>query len=587
MNLIKKIYLLMASCTLIIGGAVSLALLNEAPAKVSASGTDYALVGDFPSSWNTTAYPMTDNGDGTYSYTMDIAGNKSWRIVHYNTWTTIANYHSIWTMMYGLNNAYGIVSYEGTDYNFRFFKGGNFTINLIPNTDDSAQSKVSMVANSFTQDDITLAGSSSEYFTSSWSTNVPANKFTRINDRFSYFYNASTEMPIGCEFKLFYYNAWAPEAGYSSLDASRSASCFNGFSDSGGNIKCDVAGKFVFAYDYFTGKILVCERIVDDANWYASIQYYDEDGTTLIDDNQIALFDTDFYPEPFESFVIKEDEVFAGWYFDNAYSSLYAPMRLDSTATSIDMYAKFIARGALDFYMHDDWSDWNGINVYGFTESGTETFGTYPGVSMSCLWGTDDYSYHISSASEVPDYVVFSAGDNSANHTNVVMFAAENRFTNGSHTYWAVWSADDRAEAYSTHFLSATSEECSASAVSQSTWESLGKLTIVGEVKNYSGDVSLIGEDAIAVLNTSSADSSGTETQQAVARYDLINSKYGYGNFLERFSATYYGSPFVPGVFTNEETITMSITLAILVAILDASFIFTVVVFHKRRDARR
>lgn len=587
MKLMKKICLLMASCTLMVGGAVSLSLLNSSPAKVSAGSTDYSIVGDFASSWNTTAYPMNDNGDGTYSLTMDIAGNKAWCICYYNSWNVIGNYHSQWSMMYGYDDAYGVVGSEGADANFRFFKGGNFTITLLPNTSDPTQSRVIILVNSFTQDDITMAGGSSEYFTSSWSTSVPGNKFTRINDRFSYFYNASTAMPVDCEFKLFYYGAWSPEAGYSCLDASRSTSASSNFSDSGGNLKCTVAGKYVFVYDYFTNKILVTLRSSDAADWHASINYYDENGTTLLNGNQIVLFDTDFYAEPFRTLVSKPDKVFAGWYLDNAYSIPYAPVTIGSAVTTINLYAKFVAQGAMNFYVHDGWGDWDGVCVYGLASNGTEIFGAFPGVAMSCLWGTDDYSYHISSASQVPEYVVFSELDNLSNNTGMLLFAAENRYTNGSQPFWAVWSAEDRAEAYATHFLSATSAECSASAFTQSTWESLGKLTIIGEVKTYSGDVSLIGEDAIAVLNAASASSLGTDTQKAVARYDFINSKYGYGNFLERFSATYYGSPFVPGVFTNEATITMSITLAILVAILDASFIFTVVIFHKRRDARR
>lgn len=81
---------------------------------------------------------------------------------------------------------------------------------------------------------------------------------------------------------------------------------------------------------------------------------------------------------------------------------------------------------------------------------------------------------------------------------------------------------DEGATTYAQAFLSATDAECSALAVTVSTWSSLQSA------------FEALSADSKSVLIGAVASTSGNDVQKAVARYDYIVAKYSYNNFMSR-----------------------------------------------------
>ncbi|NCA97487.1 MAG: hypothetical protein EOM77_04890 [Bacteroidia bacterium] len=81
---------------------------------------------------------------------------------------------------------------------------------------------------------------------------------------------------------------------------------------------------------------------------------------------------------------------------------------------------------------------------------------------------------------------------------------------------------DEGAATYAQAFLSATDAECSALAVTVSTWSSLQSA------------FEALSADSKSVLTGTVASTSGNDVQKAVARYDYIVAKYAYNNFMSR-----------------------------------------------------
>jgi len=144
-------------------------------------------------------------------------------------------------------------------------------------------------------------------------------------------------------------------------------------------------------------------------------------------------------------------------------------------------------------------------------------------------------------------------------YSNALTFAMTNRVWAKSITITVAQDANEAAIAYGSQFLGKTDAECSAKAVTASTWTAL-KDVFDGADANVQ-----------TAIKAGSADVSGNDLQKTIARYDVILRAYPtYANFLGRNSGVLNAD-----ILTSNDRLILLITgLSVLGLLSTAGVIF-------------
>lgn len=114
-----------------------------------------------------------------------------------------------------------------------------------------------------------------------------------------------------------------------------------------------------------------------------------------------------------------------------------------------------------------------------------------------------------------------------------------------------VASASDAALAYGTAFLAATADECTAKAVTSTTWS---------KVTTWYANADAAVK---AVIDAATSNASGTDLENCIARYGVIVTAYGYTDFMSRgYTSNHIGQR----ITTNNMMIILAATTALFAA---------------------
>lgn len=172
-----------------------------------------------------------------------------------------------------------------------------------------------------------------------------------------------------------------------------------------------------------------------------------------------------------------------------------------------------------------------------------------------------------------PGYNSQFIGNDSSGNIQLKKAGTYELYLKSDRKVWAQVSSATEANEYALTFLSTISCTNTSTTFSMNAWNTVGSETTSMEYK-----FSQLTTGAKNVLKGASANPSGSNVEQCIARYERVLYKYGYGegdskyhDFMERKPATISGSTIIPNIIddktTNATLATVIITIVSLAAV--------------------
>lgn len=369
-----------------------------------------------------------------------------------------------------------------------------------------------------------------------WNTNTAANRLYGIGTSNGRYYTLTREFTAGGEFKMFMWQTWRGDFGWSSLDTLRSNAA-GVLSQADTNIKVNTGAEYMVVADTKTMKLYFHTA----GTTAKTVSKYH--GADLLE-QEAAWSGVDYHP----TYITKAGKRIEGWYTDAALTTRYVPGQV---LNDMNLYANYVDNvdTRLTVFDRGEVLATGDLYVYGWNSDGNQPFGIWPGTKMT----KHGYGYHSVDvlAANVTENVLFH--NNAGVQTpDLVWEVGKNLYGhNGTEYVWAVMTdVHHEATLFAIRILHET-RLCDATGATNKVpgeqWTQLATEfnALDPAVKTELKDApALVGGDLVA---------------QAVARYDYLIQKYGTGTFANFMDRVIDPSPMRQMVNENPNLLIMGV----------------------------